>query len=80
MSYLNGCISKSQKDLFLDLRKGYAEHHERSRHDLHVCRKVFDPGCPLRSRDLKRVGFSVELTDSNVQQTVQKLSGAVQTY
>ena len=31
----------------------------------------------MRSGDLKRAGFSVELLRCNVQQTVQKLSGAV---
>jgi hypothetical protein len=36
------------------------------------------PGCPLKSGDLKRAGFSVELTGFNVQQTAQKLSGAVE--
>src|SRR3981081_4630760 len=35
-------------------------------------------GCPLRSEDLKRAGFSVELMGSHVQQTVQKLSRAAQ--
>jgi hypothetical protein len=34
-------------------------------------------GCPLRSGDSKRAGFSVELMGSNVQQTVRKLGGAV---
>src|SRR4029077_14240618 len=33
------------------------------------------PGCPLRSGDSKRAEFSVELMVSNVQPTVQKLSG-----
>jgi len=35
------------------------------------------PGCPLKSGNSKRAGFSVELMVSNVQQTVRKLSGAV---
>ena len=34
------------------------------------------PGCPLRSGDTKRAGFSAELKVSNVQQAVHKLSGA----
>jgi hypothetical protein len=38
---------EGQIHLFLGLWKGYAKHHETSRHDLHVCRKVFDPQLSL---------------------------------
>jgi hypothetical protein len=45
--------------------------------DLSLESRSSAPGCPLRSGDLKKAGFSAELMGSNVQQTVQKLSGAV---
>ena len=35
------------------------------------------PGCPFASGDSKAAGFSVEMIVYNVQQTAQKLSGAV---
>jgi hypothetical protein len=36
------------------------------------------PGCPLRSEELKRAEFFAEMIVYNIQQTVQRLSGAVQ--
>lgn len=46
------CVSSNYSDplserFVFDLRKGYAKDHERSRHDLHVCREVFDPRSSL---------------------------------
>jgi hypothetical protein len=51
---------------------------QKTAEDLSPEERASAPGCPLRSGDRKRAGFSVELMVSNDQQTVHKLRGAVQ--
>src|SRR5207247_2959218 len=51
---------------------------QRTAEDLSPEERASAPGCPLRSGDTKRAGFSAELKVSNVQQAVHKLSRAVQ--